>query len=129
MVLYRAGSRTSDHRGTASMLIVQGDIYAQVTHLDRVRELMRDTQARVRAQPGCEYYAFAETLDEPGHFVVVERWRDAEALEAHYGTTSYEYYEKEYSAYMEHDTEVNVYEAQTSVHPVDSNRLDIFQDD
>ena len=59
----------------------------------------------------------------------MERWRDLEALQAHYGTTEYEFFEKEYSAYMEHDSEVNVYEVQTSVHTVDSNRLDIFQDD
>ena len=48
------------------MIVVVGDIYAQIPRREEVRDLMRATQARAREQSGCEYFAFAETLDDPG---------------------------------------------------------------
>ncbi len=55
------------------MIIALGDVYAQIPQREGVSELMRAMQTRVRERPGCESYVFAETIDEPGHFVVVQR--------------------------------------------------------
>src|SRR5436305_1960318 len=71
------------------MVIALGDIYAQIQRRDEVRELMRATQERMREEPGCAYYAFAETLDDPGHFVVVQEWSDQAALDDHYRSRAF----------------------------------------
>jgi quinol monooxygenase YgiN len=70
------------------VIVGLGDIYVQIPRREEVRELMRATQASVREQPGCIGYAFAETLDDPGHFVVLQRWRDQAAVDQHYSTST-----------------------------------------
>src|SRR5215472_13094073 len=75
------------------MLIAVGDIYAQVPRRDEVKALMRATEARVREQPGCVAFAFAERLDDPGHFLVVQQWRDRAALEEHYRSEAFRDYQ------------------------------------
>jgi hypothetical protein len=47
------------------VIIALGDIYAQIPRREQVSALMRALQDQVRVQPGCESYAFAETLDDP----------------------------------------------------------------
>ncbi|OYT69701.1 MAG: antibiotic biosynthesis monooxygenase [Chloracidobacterium sp. CP2_5A] len=40
--------------------------------------------AATRQEPGCIAYDLHVACDDPCHFVLVERWRDAAALEAHF---------------------------------------------
>ena len=42
--------------------------------------------AASRAEDGCDEYAYAQDLLEPGLIRVSERWRDFPALEAHFRT-------------------------------------------
>lgn len=42
--------------------------------------------AASRVEDGCDEYAYAEDLGEPGLIRVSERWRDFAALEAHFRT-------------------------------------------
>jgi quinol monooxygenase YgiN len=58
------------------MIVAVADVYAQIPHRKAVQEVMLTTEVRVRADPGCVSFVFAEVLAEPGHFLLVERWRD-----------------------------------------------------
>jgi hypothetical protein len=49
------------------MIVALGDVYAQGVQPDKVRELLGAAQVRVREQPGCVSYGFAEGPDDPGH--------------------------------------------------------------
>jgi quinol monooxygenase YgiN len=111
------------------MIIALGDIYAQIPRREQVRELMRATQARVREQPGCIYYAFAETLDDPGHFVVLAQWRDQAALDEHYRSQAFVDYQAQISEQLVRASELSVHSVQASVRPANSSTLDIAQDD
>jgi quinol monooxygenase YgiN len=111
------------------VIIALGDVYAQIPRLGEVRELMRATQARVREQPGCVSYAFAESLEDPGHFVLVQQWRDHEALDEHYRSQAFADYQAQVAEQLVRASELRLHEVQVSYAPVDSSRLDIAQDD
>ena len=106
------------------MVIALGDIYAQIQRREEVRELMRATQARVREQPGCAYFAFAETLDDPGHFVVVRQWRDQAALDDHYRSLAFADYRAQIGQLLVRSSELRVHAVQASARPVDSAAID-----
>jgi quinol monooxygenase YgiN len=111
------------------MLIALGDIYVQIPRREAVRALMRATQARVRAQPGCVSYVFAETLDDPGHFVVVQQWRDQAALDEHYRSEAFADYQAEIAEQLVRSSELRIHEVQASVLPSASAPSDTSQDD
>lgn len=43
----------------------------------------RTAESATQQDPGCLYYRFHEAVTEPGVFMLVEEWTDAEALAAH----------------------------------------------
>jgi quinol monooxygenase YgiN len=111
------------------LIIALGDVYAQAPRLEQVRELMRATQARTREQPGCIAYAFAESLEDPGHFVVVQQWRDQPALDEHYRSQAFARYQAQIAEQLVRSSELRLHEVRSSYEPVDSSRLDLAQDD
>ena len=111
------------------MIIAVGDIYAQILRREKVRELMRATQERVRGQPGCMSYAFTETLDDPGHFVVVQQWRDQEALAEHYRSQAFVDYQARIGPHLVRTSNLELYVVQESFRPVESSAAISQQDD
>jgi quinol monooxygenase YgiN len=102
------------------MIIALGDIYTQIPRREEVRELMRATQARVIEEPGCVSYVFAETLDDPGHFLVVQRWRDQAALDDHYRSRGFADYQTAIGGLLVRTSQLHVHVAGESYTPVDS---------
>jgi quinol monooxygenase YgiN len=102
------------------MLIALGDVYAQIPDLDRVRALMRATQERVREEPGCIGYVFAETVEDPGHFVIVQQWRDQAALDQHYGSQAFADYQAQIANSLVRTSELRIHAVKASYAPFDS---------
>jgi len=111
------------------MLIAIGDIYAQVQRRDEVRELMQATQARMREQPGCDYYTFAEALDDPGHFLVLQQWSDRAALDRHYQSEAFKSYQAEIGPHLVRRSDLRVHDVRASARPVSDLPIEISQDD
>ena len=111
------------------MIIALGDIYAQIPRRDEVRELMRVTQKQVREQPGCLSYAFGETLDDPAHFVVVQRWRDRAALDEHFRSQAFADYQARIADRLVRTSELRLYAVEDGFLPVDSSPIDTSNDD
>jgi quinol monooxygenase YgiN len=100
------------------VIVALGDISAQLPRVEEARQVMRETQQRVRAQPGCVSYAFAETLDEPGHFVVVQEWQDQAALEQHYRSQAFADYQAAIEPLLVRDTVLRISQTSQTVRPV-----------
>ena len=47
-------------------------------------EIIRQNAAETRAQEGCESYQVAEDLEVPNSFVLVEHWKDLDAIHNHF---------------------------------------------
>jgi quinol monooxygenase YgiN len=102
------------------VIIALGDIYAQILRREEVRELMRATQQQVRAEAGCISYDFAETLDDPGHFIVVQHWRDRAAFEQHYRSQAFAGYQAAIADQLVRTSELRVHVVSESIQPVES---------
>jgi quinol monooxygenase YgiN len=111
------------------VIIALGDVYAQVPRVEAVRELMRATQASVREQAGCISYEFAQSLEDPAHFVVVQQWHDSAALDEHYRSQAFANYQAQIAKQIVQTSELRLHEVETSYAPIDSSRLDLAQDD
>jgi quinol monooxygenase YgiN len=85
---------------------------------------MRATQARVTEAPGCLSYVFAETLDDPGHFLVVQQWRDQRALDEHFRSQAFADYQAQVGESLVRTSELRVHVVQESYAPVDSAPID-----
>jgi quinol monooxygenase YgiN len=112
-----------------SVIIALGDIYAQIPRLEEVRRLMRATQDGAREEPGCESYTFAETLDDPGHFVILQQWRDQAALEEHYRSQAFADYQARVQALLVRTSELRLHAVQESFRPLASSGGDPQHDD
>lgn len=99
-------------------IIAIGEIHAQVPHLPAVREIMRETQRQTREQPGCMGYTFAETLEDPGHFLVVHQWRDRSAFEEHYRSTAFAVYQTRVGGLLVRESQLRVYAVHEGLHPL-----------
>jgi quinol monooxygenase YgiN len=110
------------------VIVGLGDIYAQIPRRTEVRELMRSTQASVREQPGCIAYTFAETLDDPGHFVVVQQWLDQAALDAHYRSEAFADYQEKIAGLLVRTSELSLHVVEEGFRTLDS-QPETTQDD
>jgi quinol monooxygenase YgiN len=107
-----------------SSVVVVGDVYAVVARRDEIAALMRDTQARARTEPGCVGFAFAEVVDDPGHYVVVEEWRDDDALATHFASHAFQDYQRRVGELLARPSEVRIHHVSGTTNPVDSGPMD-----
>jgi quinol monooxygenase YgiN len=111
------------------MIVALADVYAQIPHRKEIQEVMLKTEARVREDPGCVSFVFAEVLAEPGHFLLVQRWRDQAALNEHYRSAAFADYQAGIRGLLVRNSEIQVHVSEQEFRPVDSSGLDIGQDD
>jgi quinol monooxygenase YgiN len=106
------------------VIIALGDVYAQIPSRESVRALMRATQERATQEDGCISYVFAETLDDPGHFVIVQQWRDEAALGDHYRSQVFADYQAQIGELLVRSSELRIHAVRDSYSPVDSAPID-----
>jgi quinol monooxygenase YgiN len=107
-----------------SSTLVVGDIYTLQGRRADVVELLRETQERVRREPGCVAYAFAEVVADPGHYVVVQEWVDEAALEAHYRSNAFTGYQARVGELLSRPSEVRIHRTTETLHPADPGPMD-----
>jgi quinol monooxygenase YgiN len=104
---------------SSAVIVALGDVYVQIPERKRARELMLATQRRASEQPGCISYVFVETLDEPGHFMTVQQWRDQAALDDHYRSQVFAEYQSQIAYTLLRTSELQIHEVQASYAPYD----------
>jgi quinol monooxygenase YgiN len=111
------------------MIVGIGDVFVQVPHRRTAERAMLATQAAARQQRGCLAFSFAEVIDDPGHFVIVQRWSDLESLESHYRSDGFAIYEAAVEPLLIRDSGLELHVVRETVRPVALSNLDIRQDD
>lgn len=69
-----------------SDLQVMATIPVKAEAVEQVRPALQSLVEATRAEEGCLAYDLFESGAAPGTFVTLERWRDADALDAHMRT-------------------------------------------
>jgi quinol monooxygenase YgiN len=109
--------------------LIIGDIYGLVGLADELVELLSETQAQARLEPGCLAYTFAEVVGDPGHYLVVQEWRDEQALDAHYSSPTFQRYQEQVGEFLARPSDVRLHRVAETVHlrdpgPMDPRRAD-----
>jgi quinol monooxygenase YgiN len=107
-----------------SSVVVVGDIHTLIGRKREVVELLRETQDRARVEPGCVSYAFAEIVADPGRYVVIQEWRDGDALQEHYGSDAFKNYQARIGALLVRPSEVRIHRVAETVRPADPGPMD-----
>ena len=111
------------------MIVAIADVYAQIPQRDAAEQVMLRAQAAARGEDGCVTFAFAQVLGDPGHYLLVARWRDRAAFDAHYASAAFAEYQSAITPLLVRDSELRVDTVQDTVQPVESSPLDIRHDD
>ncbi len=80
------GHNTKFAKENKAMVIVMGTARFAPGELDRLSAILRTQIEATRAENGCEHYAFARDVIDPDLMHVSERWRDNDAITAHFAT-------------------------------------------
>jgi quinol monooxygenase YgiN len=111
------------------VIVALGDVYAQIPRREEAVAAMLDEQRAALGQDGCISFAFAEALDEQGHYVVVQRWRDHAALDEHYRSEEFFHYQAAIAPLLVRESELELHTVADAIRPLNSDPLDLRQDD
>jgi len=65
------------------MIFITAKFPVRPEHADRWPEIAADFTRATRAEPGCLWFDWSRSLDDPNEYVLVEAFRDADAGGAH----------------------------------------------
>jgi len=102
-----------------------------VTHIHGIagrradlRALMRGTEERVAAEPGCRMYRFAVTLDDADEYVHVQEWADEDAFGAHQRSPAFRDYQRALFDLLSRPSDMEIHRGPQPVRPEPSGPPD-----
>ena len=111
------------------MILGIGDVHVQVPHRREAEEVMATAAGQALSEDGCLSFVFAEVVQDPGHFVVLESWSDRGAIERHYGSPGFADYQRAISLLLVRESEYRLHIVEETLHPVQSATIVTNQDD
>ncbi|RSM76190.1 antibiotic biosynthesis monooxygenase [Amycolatopsis sp. WAC 01375] len=82
------------------MIFITAKFRVRPEHADRWPEIARDFTEATRAEPGCLWYDWSRSLDDPNEYVLVEAFRDDDAGAAHVGSEHFRTAQRELPPYL-----------------------------
>ncbi|MEU3621861.1 antibiotic biosynthesis monooxygenase [Amycolatopsis coloradensis] len=82
------------------MIFITAKFRVRPEHADRWPELARDFTEATRAEPGCLWYDWSRSLDDPNEYVLVEAFRDDDAGAAHVGSEHFRAAQRDLPQYL-----------------------------
>ena len=71
------------------MIFITATFQVKPEHADAWPEISREFTDATRAEPGCLWFFWARSVDDPTSYVLVEAFRDGEAGGAHVGSAHF----------------------------------------
>ncbi len=68
------------------MIFITAKFRVKPEDADRWPDIVRDFTRATRSEPGCLWFDWARSVDDPNEYVLVEAFRDGEAAGAHVGS-------------------------------------------
>jgi quinol monooxygenase YgiN len=68
------------------MIFITAKFRVRPEHADRWPEIADEFTRATRAEPGCLWFDWSRSVDDPTEYVLVEAFRDADAGAAHVGS-------------------------------------------
>jgi quinol monooxygenase YgiN len=93
------------------MILVLGKVEVQSGSIDEALAMSQEHVLRSRAEPGCLEHGVHRSHDHPETLVFVERWRDLEALQAHFRVAESRQFAKALSTLAAAPPSIEIYSA------------------
>lgn len=71
------------------MIFIAAKFRVRPEHADRWPEIAAEFTQATRAEPGCLWFDWSRSLDDPTEYVLVEAFRDGDAGAAHVGSAHF----------------------------------------
>jgi quinol monooxygenase YgiN len=68
------------------MIFIAAKFRVRPEHAEQWPELARDFTLATRSEPGCLWFEWSRSIEDPGEYVLVEAFRDGAAGGAHVGS-------------------------------------------
>ena len=101
----------------AEPVVAITQIHGLAGRREALRELMRSTEARVAAEPGCGLYRFAATLDDPDEYVHVQEWTGDDTFAAHQRSAAFRDYQHGLFDLLARPSDMRIYRAPQPLRP------------
>jgi quinol monooxygenase YgiN len=72
------------------MIFITAKFQVRPDDADRWPEIVADFTAATRAEPGCLWFDWSRSLEDPNEYVLVEAFRDGDAGGAHVGSEHFQ---------------------------------------
>jgi quinol monooxygenase YgiN len=72
------------------MIFITAKFRVRPEYADRWPEITREFTDATRAEPGCLWFDWSRSLDDPDEYVLVEAFRDGEAGGVHVGSAHFQ---------------------------------------
>ena len=82
------------------MIFITAKFTIKPEHADRWPEISRAFTEATRAEPGCLWFDWSRSLDDPNEYVLVEAFRDDDAGAAHVGSEHFKAATQELPTYL-----------------------------
>ncbi|GAB3729657.1 putative quinol monooxygenase [Amycolatopsis oliviviridis] len=82
------------------MIFITAKFRVRPEHADRWPEIARDFTEATRAEPGCLWYDWSRSLDDPNEYVLVEAFQDDDAGAAHVGSEHFRAAQRDLPQYL-----------------------------
>jgi quinol monooxygenase YgiN len=82
------------------MIFITAKFPVRPEHADRWPEIARTFTEATRAEPGCLWFDWSRSLEDPTEYVLVEAFRDPDAGAAHVGSEHFRAAQRELPQYL-----------------------------
>ena len=100
------------------MIVIVASIETSPENIDSMKSAIATMEAESRKEDGCEDYTFCVELSNPDHIRITERWRDVDALKAHFETPHMAAFNQAMASAPPKNVSLSCYEAQEIPFPV-----------
>jgi quinol monooxygenase YgiN len=83
-----------------TMIFITAKFRILPEHADAWPEISRSFTEATRAEPGCLWYDWSRSLEDPDEYVLVEAFRDGDAGAAHVGSAHFKRAQQELPDYL-----------------------------
>ena len=105
-------------------IVAVADVYGIAGRREELLGVLADAEREAARRPGCLRYAFAATIADPDHFVLLSEWRDQAALTSHYESEPFANYQFALNGLLARPSEMTVYETSEATRPLPSGPPD-----
>lgn len=105
-------------------IVAVADLFGVSSERDQLIALLAKAEREAAEQPGCVRYAFAATLADPDHFVLLAEWRDQAAMDAHYASRGFAEFQFSLRGLLARPSQMTLHSVSESERPLPSGPMD-----